>query len=246
VAEPKVIVVMPARNAAPTIVDTYNRIPTGSADEVIVVDDKSTDETIPAARQLPVHLVWHPHNVGYGGNQKTCYLEALQRGADIVVMLHPDGQYDPALIPALVEPIARGEADVVLGSRFAEPGLARSGGMPLWKFVANRFLTIVENRVMGTSLSEMHTGYRAYSRDFLMTIPFLRNSLDFVFDTEVLMQAVQFGFRIAEVPARSRYFDDASSVGFRAGTVYGLKTLWTALRLTLHRRGVVRSRRFEP
>ena len=244
-AKPKVIVVMPAHNAALTITDTYNRIPTGSADEVIVVDDKSSDETIPAARQLPVHLVWHPHNVGYGGNQKTCYLEALQRGADVVVMLHPDGQYEPELVPRMVEPIARGEADVVLGSRFAEPGLARSGGMPLWKWLANRFLTIVENGVMGTELTELHTGYRAYSRDFLMTVPFLRNSLDFVFDTEILMQAQHFGFRIAEVPARSKYFDDASSVGFRAGTVYGLKTLWTALRLVLHRRGVWRSRRFQ-
>ena len=242
----KVIVVMPAHNAALTLADTYARIPRDSVDEVIVVDDKSSDATISAARELPVHLVWHPHNVGYGGNQKTCYLEALQRGAEVVVMLHPDGQYDPELIPALVEPIARGEADVVLGSRFAEPGLARSGGMPRWKWIANRFLTIVENRVMGTSLSELHTGYRAYSRDFLMTVPFLRNSLDFVFDTEVLMQAQHFGFRIAEVPAHSRYFDDASSVGFRAGTVYGLKTLWTGLRLITHRRGIWRSRRFDP
>jgi glycosyltransferase involved in cell wall biosynthesis len=236
---------MPAHNAALTITDTYTRIPPGSADEVIVVDDKSSDATIPTVRELPVHLVWHPHNVGYGGNQKTCYLEALQRGADVVVMLHPDGQYDPALVPALVEPIANGEADVVLGSRFAEPGLARSGGMPRWKWVANRFLTIVENSIMGTDLSELHTGYRAYSREFLMTVPFLRNSLDFVFDTEILMQARHFGFRIAEVPAHSRYFEDASSVGFRAGTVYGLKTLWTGLRLVLHRRGVWRSRRFQ-
>jgi glycosyltransferase involved in cell wall biosynthesis len=241
---PKVIVVMPAHNAGLTIAETVGRIPAGLVSEIIVVDDNSTDDTTDAARKLPVHLVWHPHNVGYGGNQKTCYLEALQRGADIVVMLHPDGQYDPALIPALIGPIERDEADVVLGSRFAEPGLARSGGMPLWKYVANRFLTTAENRMMGTSLSELHTGYRAYSREFLMTIPFLRNSLDFAFDTEVLMQAAQFGFRIAEVPAHSRYFDDASSVGFRAGAVYGLKSLWTGVRLILHRSRLVRSRRF--
>src|SRR5215212_6825260 len=183
----KVIVVMPARNAAKTLEATVSGIPRAWVDEIILVDDSSTDDTVELARKLPLHVVWHPHNVGYGGNQKTCYLEALQRGADIVVMLHPDGQYDPSIIPAMIEPIRRGEADVVLGSRFAEPGLARSGGMPLWKYVANRFLTIVENRVMGTSLTELHTGYRAYSRNFLMTVPFLRNSLDFVFDTEVLM-----------------------------------------------------------
>src|SRR3954454_9392106 len=236
---------MPAHNAALTIADTYSRIPAGCADEVIVVDDKSSDDTIPTVRGLPVHLVWHPHNVGYGGNQKTCYLEALQRDAEIVVMLHPDGQYDPAIIPALIEPIARGEADVVLGSRFAEPGLALSGGMPRWKWLANRYLTTIENGVMGTSMTELHTGYRAYSRHFLMTVPFLRNSLDFVFDSEVLMQASHFGFRIAEVPAHSRYFDEASSVGFQAGVVYGLKTLWTAVRLVLHRTGLVRSRRFQ-
>src|SRR5436190_13483457 len=137
---------MPAHNAALTIADTYTRIPPGSADEVIVVDDKSSDATIPAARQLPVHLVWHPHNVGYGGNQKTCYLEALQRGADVVVMLHPDGQYDPALIPRMVEPILRGEADMVLGSRLAEPGAWKAGGMPRYKFLANRGLTAIEDR----------------------------------------------------------------------------------------------------
>ena len=240
----KVIVVMPAWNAARTLERTVSAIPTDWVDEVILVDDSSTDDTIERARSLPLHLIWHPHNVGYGGNQKTCYLEALQRDADVVVMLHPDGQYEPALIPKLVQPVLDGEADMVLGSRLAERGMARQGGMPLWKFVANRCLTTVENRVLGTDLSELHTGYRAYSRQLLLTVPFLRNSLGFGFDSEMIMQASHLGFRIAEVPARSRYFEDASSVGLKASTVYGLHTLWTAGRLMLHRGGIVRSRRF--
>src|SRR5436190_13669252 len=236
---------MPAHNAALTIADTYTRIPPGSADEVIVVDDKSSDATIPAARQLPVHLVWHPHNVGYGGNQKTCYLEALQRGADAVVMLHPDGQYEPTLIPDLVRPILNDDADLVMGSRLAEPGAAIAGGMPRWKWVANRMLTGIENTVLGTHLSEMHTGYRAYSRKLLLDVPFLRNALDFSFDSEMLFQAVHFGFRLKEVPARSRYFEDASSVDLRQGIVYGLKTLGALARLQLHRSGVLRSRKYQ-
>jgi glycosyltransferase involved in cell wall biosynthesis len=211
---------------------------------VIVVDDGSTDETLEIARALDVTVIWHPHNVGYGGNQKTCYLHALQGEADVVVMLHPDGQYEAALIPKLVGPIAAGQADMVLGSRMLEPGAARAAGMPLYKRVANRFLTTIENRVMGTGLTDLHTGYRAYSRDLLLKIPFLRNSLDFSFDSEVLMQASQFGFRIAEVPARTRYFRDASSITFAPASVYGVKTLWAATRLVMHRRGVWRSRKF--
>jgi glycosyltransferase involved in cell wall biosynthesis len=242
----KVIVVMPAMNAARTLEPTVRAIPEDIVDEVLLVDDKSTDNTVELARSLPLHVIWHPHNVGYGGNQKTCYLEALQRDADVVVMLHPDGQYPPSLIPDLVEPILEGSADMVLGSRLAKPGMARAGGMPLYKYIANRALTAVENRVLGLSLSEMHSGYRAYSREFLLTVPFLRNSLGFSFDSEVIMQAAQFGFRIAEVPAPSRYFDDASSIGPKAATVYGLKTLGAAARLVLHRHRVVRSRRFEP
>ncbi len=213
---------------------------------MILVDDKSSDTTAEVARELPLHFIWHPHNVGYGGNQKTCYLEALQRGAEITVMLHADGQYEPELIPELIQPIVRGEADMVLGSRLAEPGAARAGGMPLYKLFANRVLTAIENRVLGTHLSELHTGYRAYSRRVLMTAPFLRNSLDYSFDSEVLMQAAYFNFRIAEVPARSRYFDDASSIHFKAAAIYGVKTLWAALRLTLHRRGIWRSRKLRP
>jgi glycosyltransferase involved in cell wall biosynthesis len=242
----KVIVVMPARNAARTLKQTYAAIPREWVDEIILVDDKSTDETIEVARGLPLHLIWHPHNVGYGGNQKTCYLEALQREADAVVMLHPDGQYEPSLIPRLVAPVLRGEADLVLGSRLAEPGAARAGGMPLHKYVANRGLTAIENRVLGTHLSELHTGYRAYSRRVLLEVPFLRNALDFSFDSELLMQASHFGFRIAEVPARTHYFDDASSIGLGPASVYAVKTLWAAVRLVLHRSGILRSRKFTP
>lgn len=244
--EPKVIAVMPAMNAARTLEQTVEAIPRDFVDEVILVDDHSSDETVELARRLPIHLVWHPHNAGYGANQKTCYLEALQREADVVVMLHPDGQYEPELIPAMCAPILAGAADLVLGSRFAEPGMALEHGMPRWKYLVNRALTTVENRVMGTQLSEAHTGYRAYSRHFLLTVPFLRNANDFSFDSEVLMQAVAFDLRIAEVPARGRYFDDASSVGLRAGAVYGLKTLWAATRLALHRARLLPSRKFRP
>jgi len=242
----RVIVVMPARDAAPTLERTVSAVPRDVVDEIILVDDKSSDDTVELARHLPIRVIWHPHNVGYGGNQKTCYLEALQRGAEVVVMLHPDGQYEPHLIPDLIAPILAGEADLVLGSRMAEPGMARAGGMPLYKRVANRALTTVENGILGTHLSEMHTGYRAYSRELLLTVPFLRNALDFSFDSELLMQAVYFGFRIAEVPARSRYFDDASSTTLRQASVYGVKTLAVAGRLILHRHGIVRSRKFEP
>lgn len=242
----KVVVVMPALNAARTLERTVEAIPLEWVDEIVLVDDASSDETVELARSLPVHVVWHPHNAGYGANQKTCYLEALQRDADAIVMLHPDGQYEPQLIGSLVEPILAGRADLVLGSRLALPGMARANGMPLWKYVVNRALTAVENRIMGTQLSEAHTGYRAYSRRLLLTVPFLRNSADFAFDSELLMQASHFGMRIQEVPARGRYFDDASSVGLGSGIVYGLKTLWIAIRLALHRARIVPSRKFKP
>jgi glycosyltransferase involved in cell wall biosynthesis len=242
----RTIVVMPALNAAKTLELIVDSIPRDVVDEVILVDDRSTDETVAIARRLNVSVVWHPHNVGYGGNQKTCYLEALQRDADIVVMLHPDGQYEPELIPKLIEPILAGEADLVLGSRMLVPGAAREAGMPLYKRIANRFLTTVENRVLETQLTDLHTGYRAYSRRLLLTVPFLRNSLDFSFDSEMLMQASHFGFRIVEVPARTRYFQEASSVGFGASTVYGLKTLWAAGRLVLHRARLLPGRKYSP
>jgi len=239
-AQAKVVVVMPAMNAAATLTATVADIPREWVDEIILVDDASRDETVELARRLPLHVVWHPHNAGYGANQKTCYLEALQRDADVIVMLHPDGQYEPALIPRMVEPILSERADLVLGSRLAEPGMAIANGMPRWKWVANRFLTICENAILGTQLTEAHTGYRAYSRKLLLTVPFLRNSNDFAFDSELIMQSVHFGLRIEEVAAAGRYFEDASSVRFTAGAVYGMKTLWAAARLVLHRSGLVR------
>jgi glycosyltransferase involved in cell wall biosynthesis len=240
----KVAVVMPALNAARTITPLVEQIPRDWVDDVVLVDDASTDATLEIARALDVRVIWHPHNVGYGANQKTCYLQVLQDDAEVVVMLHPDGQYEASIIPELVKPIVAGEADLVLGSRMMERGAAKRAGMPLYKRVANRFLTRVENRVMGTDLSDLHTGYRAYSRELLLRVPFLRNSLDFAFDSEMLMQAAHFGFRIAEVPAKTRYFQDASSITLGPSTVYGVKTLVTAGRLILHRRGVVRSRKF--
>jgi glycosyltransferase involved in cell wall biosynthesis len=237
----KVVVVMPAFNAARTLQDTYARIPPGSADEVILVDDASRDSTVAVAHAMPLHVIVHPHNVGYGGNQKTCYMEALRRGADVVVMVHPDGQYDPRFLPEIVKPIVEGRADVVLGSRMADRAAARRGGMPSWKFVSNIALTTVENLAFRQRLSEYHTGYRAFSRRFLETVPFLRNSNDFVFDTEILAQAVTFGFRIAEIPVTTKYMPEASSVNFRVSTVYGVKTLWTVARYLLDRAGVLRS-----
>jgi glycosyltransferase involved in cell wall biosynthesis len=173
-------------------------------------------------------------------------MEALRDGAAIVVMLHPDGQYDPAIIPEMIRPIREGRADMVLGSRMLVPGAAKRGGMPLWKRVANRFLTTTENLAMGQRFTECHTGYRAYSRRFLEIVPFLRNSNGFVFDTEVIFQAVHFGLPVVEVPVASRYFTDASSVGFRQGVVYGLGTLWTALRFLLHRGGLAPCDKFRP
>ncbi len=243
-ARGRVVIVMPAYNAAKTLEDTFRRIPEGYFDEIVVVDDHSRDDTAELAKRLHLKAIRHPHNVGYGGNQKTCYMEALRDGADIVVMLHPDGQYDPAIIPDMVKPIAEGRAEMVLGSRMMTPGGAKAGGMPLWKRIANWFLTTVENTVMRRKFTECHTGYRAYSRRFLETVPFLRNSNNFVFDTEVIFQAVQFGMPVLEVPVSTRYFEDASSVGFRTGVVYGLGTLWTAARFLLHRWGLVESEKF--
>ncbi|HYA44325.1 MAG TPA: glycosyltransferase family 2 protein, partial [Acidimicrobiales bacterium] len=241
-----VLVVMPAYNAARTLAQTWQAIPADVVHEVLLVDDHSIDATVDVATLLAIRTLALPHNVGYGGNQKACYLEALRLGADVVVMLHPDGQYDPKMIPRMVQPILEGEADLVLGSRMLVPGAARRGKMPLYRFVANKALTWMENRVMGTSFSELHTGYRVYSRRFLQTVPFLRNSNDFVFDTEILAQAVVFHQRVMEVPIETRYNADASSTSMSANIRYGLGTIRVMARLVLHRDHLFSSRLFTP
>ena len=225
----KVIVTMPAYNAAKTLIKTFDDIPKGLVSEFILVDDCSQDDTVAVGSTLPIKVVRHPHNVGYGGNQKTCYLEALRDGADIIVMLHPDYQYDPKKLPELIAPILEGKADIVLGSRFLGGGALR-GGMPYYKFVANRFLTTCQNLTLGTHLSEFHTGYRAYSRKFLETVPFLRNSIAFVFDAEILCQAVYFNFRVAEIGVETRYFPEASSINFLNSVKYGMGVLNTLVK----------------
>lgn len=233
----KVVVVMPAYNAARTLVRTYREIPSDVVDHVILVDDVSRDDTVAVAELLQLQVVVHQQNRGYGGNQKTCYDTALAEGAEVVVMLHPDYQYDATRIPALIAPILAGEKDMMLGSRFLGDPLA--GGMPRWKYLANRFLTILENKVFGLNLSEYHSGFRAYSRELLERIDYHANSDDFVFDQELVSQVVAAGFRIGEVPVPTRYFTEASSVNFRRSVVYGLGTLRVLAR---HRRAVRQAR----
>ncbi len=239
-APARVVIVMPAYNAAKTLERTYADIPHEAIDRIILVDDVSRDETVAIARQLGLDVVIHPQNRGYGGNQKTCYDMALMLGADVVVMLHPDYQYDATRIPALIAPILDGRADLMLGSRFLGDPLA--GGMPRWKFISNRFLTALENAAFGLRLSEYHTGLRAYSRHLLETIPYRLNSDDFVFDQDLIAQVVAAGgFGIGEIAVPTRYFDEASSVGFRRSIVYGLSTLRVVARFLLHRWRVRRS-----
>jgi len=229
---------MPAYNAAQTLVRTYRDIPAGVVHHVILVDDVSRDDTVAVAKLLNIEVLVHRQNLGYGGNQKTCYDAARRQGADVVVMLHPDYQYDATRIPELIAPIVAGEADMSLGSRFLGDPLA--GGMPMWKYVANRFLTGLENHVFGLRLSEYHTGFRAYSRRLLDSIDYHANSDDFVFDQELVSQVVAAGFRIAETAVPTRYFAEASSVNFRRSVVYGTGTLRVLWR---HRRAAESSRR---
>ena len=240
----KVVVVMPAYNAAKTLRITYDAIPKQDVDSVILVDDGSRDETLKIAKELKLEVFVHARNYGYGGNQKTCYTEALKAGADIVVMLHPDYQYDPTLLPNLVAPIKAGEADVVLGSRLMGGNVVQQG-MPWWKFLGNRFLTGVQNWVLRQTLSEYHTGYRAFSRRVLEEVPFLLNSDNFVFDQEMLVQTIHLGFTIKEVPVPTRYFAEASSASFSASVRYGLSILFLLGRYLLHRRSILAQKQFE-
>ncbi len=221
----KVAAVLPAFNAARTLAQTVADIPREWIDDIILVDDASRDDTAVIARQLGLFTHVHPANRGYGGNQKTCYRLALERGADIVIMVHPDHQYDPTAIPTLLQPIINGQADAVFGSRMMIPELARAGGMPLWKFAANRLLTAVANRRLNIKLTEYHSGFRAYHRRVLEQLPLEENSDDFVFDTEIILQLLAHNFRIKEVPIATRYFRHASSIGFMPSVRYGLAIL---------------------
>jgi len=241
---PKVVVVMPAYNAAKTLHMTYADLPRDMVDLIILVDDGSKDETAKIARELGLELFVHNRNYGYGANQKTCYREALRAGADIVVMVHPDYQYDPKLLPKIIEPIRDGAADVVLGSRMMGADPMRQG-MPWWKYIANRFLTMAENAVFGLSLSEYHTGYRAFHREALESVNLSMNSDNFIFDQEILAQLVDIKMRIAEVPVPTRYFKQASSASFLQSSIYGISILWLLARYLLHRNDIVRQRRFQ-
>ena len=240
----KVIAVMPAYNAAATLERTIADIPEGSVDEVILVDDCSRDNTVDLAKSLGLTVIEHETNRGYGGNQKTCYRHALDRGADIVVMIHPDYQYDSRVIPVAAEIIRLGICDCVLGSRIRTRGEALSGGMPLYKYIANRCLTLTENVVLGQNLGDFHSGFRAYRREVLEAIPYELNSEDFVFDSQFLAQVVYFNFKLGDIPVPVRYFDEASSINFIRSSKYGLLTLATLLQFTMNRIGLMRSKIF--
>jgi len=235
----KIIVVMPAYNAEKTLEDTYRDIPKGVVDEIILVDDCSHDKTVEVAKRLGISVVVHPQNLGYGGNQKTCYKEALSRGADVVVMLHPDYQYPPKLITAMAGLICSGMFDVVLGSRILG-GFALKGGMPRYKYYANRILTFIGNILLGQKLSEYHTGYRAFSREVLQNLPFFKNSDDFIFDNQIIAQAVYFGYRIGEITAPSKYTKDSSSISFKRSVVYGFGVISVAVKFLLQKIGIAK------
>jgi glycosyltransferase involved in cell wall biosynthesis len=239
-ARPRVVICMPAYQAAATLAGTMAEIPAGCYDEVVLGDDASTDGTADLAEQLGLTVVRSPRNRGYGGNQKQIYQAALDRGADIVVMLHPDGQYDASLVPSFVAFVREGVADVMLGNRVRTRRECLRGGMPLWKYISNRLLTILENVAFGQNLGEFHSGFRVYRRAVLEAIPFHDNSEDFVFDSELLAQAIYHGFRVGDAPMPVRYFPEASSIGFRRSLRYGLTTVLTVAKFLLQRAGLAR------
>ena len=235
----KLVVVMPAYNAGKTLRMTFDELPHDYVDEVILVDDASRDATVNIARELGIHTIVHRENRGYGANQKTCYQEALRLGTDIIVMIHPDYQYSPRLVTAMASMVASGHYDVVLGSRILL-GETLKGGMPRYKYIANRFLTFVENVLLGVKLSEYHTGFRAFSRKVLETLPLKKNSDDFVFDNEMLVQSIYFRFRIGEISCPTKYFADASSINFSRGVKYGLGVLATSIKYVLDKNGIMK------
>jgi len=240
----RVVVVMPAYNAAKTLEKTVRELPE-IVDTIILVDDRSSDETVRIAEALRLLVFVHDKNYGYGRNQQTCYREALAAGADIVVMVHPDYQYTPKLVAAMASMIAYGVYDVVLGSRILGGGALR-GGMPLYKYIANRFLTAFENVLTGAKLSEYHTGFRAFAKEVVTTVPLLENSDDFVFDNEILTQCLSFGYRIGELSCPANYFEEASSIGFKRSVTYGFGVLGTTLKYWLERKGIAHFRLFSP
>ncbi|HOW28841.1 MAG TPA: glycosyltransferase family 2 protein [Elusimicrobiota bacterium] len=241
----KIIAVLPAYNAEKTLEKTMADIPPGAVQKVILVDDASTDGTVALARRLGLTVIVHPENRGYGANQKTCYREALKEGADIIVMIHPDNQYDARVTPLLTDFIALDICDVMFGSRIRTRGEALDGGMPPYKYIANRFLTFFENFLLGQNLGETHSGFRAYSRRVLETVPWERNSDDFVFDQQMIVQSTHFGFRLGDVPVPTRYEKDSSSINFRRSVRYGLETLITLARWKLHQWQFIRCPLFE-
>lgn len=241
----KIIVVMPAYNAARTLHRTYEEIPHKVVDEVILVDDKSVDATVSVSKSLGIQTILHTRNLGYGGNQKTCYQAALQKGADIVIMLHPDYQYTPKLITAMASLIAEGLFDCVLGSRILGVG-ALSGGMPLYKYISNRLLTWFQNMLIPYKLSEYHTGYRAFSREVLETLPLETNSNDFVFDNQMLLQIIHAKYSIGEITCPTLYFEDASSINFTRSVKYGLSVVMTTFKYVLHRWQIIANPLFSP
>ena len=242
----KVIAVLPAYNASATLAATLADFPAGCVDEILLVDDGSKDHTVQMARDMGLTVIVHEKNTGYGGNQKTCYRYCLERGADIVVMIHPDYQYDARVIPHAVGIVELGICDVVLGNRVRGRKETLRCGMPWWKYISNRGLTAFENLMLGQNLGEFHSGFRVYRRNVLETIPFERNSDDFVFDTEFLAQAVHFGFRLGDVPVPVRYFDEASQINFRRSTKYGLQTLGVIAKFWLNKLRLWRSGLFKP
>jgi len=237
----RVIAVMPAYNAASTLERTVSDIPEGSVDEIVLVDDCSSDNTVEVAKNLGLTVIQHERNTGYGGNQKTCYRYALDAGADYVVMIHPDYQYDSRVVPVAIELIRLGICDVILGSRIRTRAEALEGGMPLYKYIANRALTIIENMALGQNLGDFHSGFRAYRREVLEKIPFEKNSDDFVFDSQFLAQTVQFGFKLSDIPVPVRYFEEASSINFKRSARYGLLTLGVLVQYWGNRIGIWKS-----